>query len=106
MVIAWIVWSVLSDGFQREDLYKREFNGPIIKAEISTKGFYVFAIDDRTTATKLEYYLHMARLITENQIEVGDSVSKESRESIIHFYKKRDGAFEKCCEYEFGTPGY
>lgn len=77
---------------------KREVSGRIINLKKLTKGFYAIKLSSEMPLPNLR----IGWEIEEYNIQIGDSVSKEANSKLMTFYKFKNGAYEKCCEYEIG----
>src|SRR5882762_3408584 len=84
--------------FQARELIKRELSGPLVKLEKDTHGISVIYVRDNKTEDTVDYALSITKFIEENNILVGDSISKEAGSHTIWFYKKKDGQFQKSAE--------
>jgi hypothetical protein len=80
---------------KEKDFIKRELSGPLVKLEdIHHDQFYLY-IRDNKTHNVVRYALYISKFIRENNIQVGDSISKEAGDHTIWFYKKKDGIFSR-----------
>jgi hypothetical protein len=83
-----------------QDFTEREFRGIVIISSEQHRGFHFIKIKDYVSDSTLEYSVPGSWFFKENNIRIGDSVSKEINNKTMTFYKLKNGFFEKCCEYE------
>lgn len=98
LLVSWIVISLYNDKKQSDDLIEREINGILINSKDITHGKYALIIKQHGTGEEIKYYLHISKFFQDNNIQVGDSISKNANSHTINFFKKRNGTFNKCCE--------
>jgi hypothetical protein len=81
---------------------QKKFNGQILELTEQTRGYVRFLIRDHDTNDTLDYSLMFySPFLEENNIAVGDSVSKAEMSSVVSFFKKKNEKYEKCCEFDF-----
>lgn len=104
-IIFWGIFFFNGDGkFDKmvSDFTARQINGTITFSSEKGRGFYLLEINDKVSDTDLKFSVPKSWFFKENNIQVGDSVSKEANSKKMTFFKNSDGSFEKCCEYEIG----
>jgi hypothetical protein len=83
------------------ELIEKEIQGKIKGLKNENRGSYYIEISTLNGDIKI-HSLPIAWEIEEYNIQIADSVSKEANSKIMTFYKFKNGAYEKCCEYEIG----
>jgi hypothetical protein len=107
-ILALLFWSIFF--FEGETKYNKtiselnnkKIGGIVLKSNELNRGFHLIEISDKISNCKLIYNLPKSWFFKENNILIGDSVSKEAKSETMTFYKKSKGRFQKCCEYEIG----
>jgi len=87
--------------YQKElkEIQLKKFAGKIIELN-DRGGLCVITINDKVSNMDLKCDLDAkSGFFDENQIGVGDSLSKEANNSHLTFYKPYQGKFVKCCEF-------
>ena len=80
----------------------KKIDGIVLYSKEGTRGFFLIEIADKLSDSTLKYNVPKSWFFKENDIKIGDSVSKKSNSKIMTFYKVKNGVFEKCCDYEIG----
>ncbi len=107
-ILALLFWSIFFFEGEKKynktisELNNKKISGFVLKSNEVNRGFHLIEISDKITNCKLIYKLPKSWFFKENNIIIGDSVSKEAKSEIMTFYKKSKGRFQKCCEYEIG----
>ena len=83
------------------EIINKEIHGKIQGLRNENRGSYYVEISTLNGDIKI-HSLPIAWEIEEYNIQIGDSVSKEANSKLMTFYKFKDGAYKKCCEYEIG----
>jgi predicted membrane protein len=84
-----------------KELIEKEIQGKIQGLKNENRGSYYIEVSTLNGNFKI-HSLPIAWEIEEYNIQIGDSISKESNSRIMTFYKAKNGVFEKCCDYEIG----
>ena len=82
-------------------LIEKEIHGKIKNLKNENRGSYNIEISTLNGDIKI-HSLPIAWEIVEYNIQIGDSVSKETNSKIMSFYKTKNGVFKKCCDYKIG----
>lgn len=98
LLVGWIGASIYNDTKQSDDLIKREINGILISSKDIAHGKYALVIKQHETGEGIKYDLSVSRFFRDNNIQVGDSISKAADSHIISFFKKKGKTYYKCCE--------
>lgn len=80
----------------------KRIKGIIVKSNEKNRGFHFLEIKEKSTNSRFHYSLPKSWFFIENNIQVGDSVSKEAKSNVMTFFKYKNGKFIKCCDYEIG----
>ena len=83
------------------EVIKKEIQGKIKDLKNENRGSYYIEISTMTEEIKV-HSLPIAWEIEKYNIQIGDSLSKEADSRIMTFYKFKNGAYKKCCEYKIG----
>lgn len=105
--IGWIIYVIrisvqgyINENNELEEIYRKSLSGKIIRSAESTRSYQYFDVKNNATGEVDSLYLHASYFFNENKMQINDSVSKTSNSKILTFYKKIDGKYVKCCDYE------
>lgn len=83
-----------------KDFTERKMNGLITRSKAGSKGSHLLNIKDRESNLELKYIVLQNWFFLENNVQVGDSVSKLANTKILSIFKFKENGYEKCCDYE------
>jgi len=104
VILAIIAVIVLSKNYfkyraKTNTLIGQEINGVIKSMKDESRGSYFLEIKTEKELLSI-HSLPVAWEVQKYNIQVGDSVSKKANSRIMNFYKLKNGAMEKVCEFE------
>jgi hypothetical protein len=97
--ISYLIRNSVKYNNELEILRSKEIKGIIVELRDTGRGFCSIRIKE-SNADVNQYSLAIAWEVKEYHIQVGDSVSKESNDRTMTFYKLKNGSYEKYCDYE------
>lgn len=80
-------------------LISREINGIITDSKDESRGSAYLEVKTENDTYQM-HSLPLSRRIKINNIQLGDSISKEANSNIMIFYKRKNGEFLECFKYE------
>lgn len=92
-ILLMVVGLTACSDFQEREYIKRELSGPLIKLQDIQHGQFYLYIADYKTKDTVRYALRISKFLRENNIQKGDSISKEAESHTTWFYKKEKGSY-------------
>ena len=104
LLVTLIIYSYYSTMIKFENMenaiIKAEINGLLINVKNVNKGNYYIEIKDSKTKIVYPCDLPLASFVSENNIQLNDSISKEAKNDSLTFYRKVENKYQPCCIYE------